>query len=97
MNNDDDYNDDWHNGPPPVLQRGYAVNIPINNEATGYDINAPPRGANISRNQENQENQDGSRQANGASGGRRRRSRRKTRRRSRKGRRRCRTRRRHRH
>ena len=67
--NDDDYNDDWHNGPPPVLQRGYAVNIPINNEATGYDVNAPPRGANISR---NQENQDGSRQANGASGGRRR-------------------------
>jgi len=84
MDNDDD-DDDY--GPPPVLQRGYAVNLPfededIEEEATGYNLDAPPEGVDL-RNQD-QENPDGSGESNETgkviNGGRRRKSRRKSRR-----------------
>ena len=37
MNNNNNNNNNNDIGPPPVLQRGYAVNIPIENDAIGYE------------------------------------------------------------
>ena len=34
---DQEVNNDNDIGPPPVLQRGYAVNIPVENEATIFE------------------------------------------------------------
>ena len=51
-------------GPPPVLQRGYAVNIPVENEATIFE-----EAQGYKETQETQENKNVSIDANGASEG----------------------------
>ena len=58
-NNNDDNDDDI--GPPPVLQRGYAVNIPVENEAIIFE---EAKGY-----KETQENKNKSIDASGASEG----------------------------
>jgi hypothetical protein len=51
-------------GPPPVLQRGYAVNIPVENEATIFE---EAQGHKVT--QEIQDNKNKSIDASGASEG----------------------------
>jgi hypothetical protein len=37
VDREQEVNDNDDIGPPPILQRGYAVNIPVENEATIFE------------------------------------------------------------
>lgn len=64
---DQEVNNDNDIGPPPVLQRGYAVNIPVENEATIFE---EAQGYKETQQiQEIQENKNKSIDASGASEG----------------------------